>query len=355
MVNRVVMNKNIDALDVYLEPLRQLLSDPSVSEVSINEPTVAYVERHGTIVREYLPSLTDYWLQGLANLIARFSDQRLSKQEPLLSARLPAGHRVQIVMPPACEDGKLLMSIRQQVTRNLSLADYEKNGAFDLVKPRNINSHRCHAHLDDDDRQLHDLFSQQDYVNFLRKAIVAKKNILISGGTSTGKTTLLNACLKEIPQDERIITLEDVREVHIPHQNTCHLLASKGEQGLAKISMSQLVEVCLRLRPDRIIMGEMRGAEAADFLNATATGHDGSVASIHASNPEMVFMRLVHMVKLNLAMNMSREDILDDLHTIIDIVVQIKRVRQGDCYRRYISEIYSAFNHTDTREGQSKE
>jgi type IV secretion system protein VirB11 len=337
--------KNTSALSVYLEPLNAWLLDDTVSEISINEPQIAYIERGGRITREELPTLTGYFLQGLANLIARFSDQRLSEQEPLLSARLPAGHRIQIVMPPASEDGKILIAIRKQVIRDLSLHDYEKMGAFKRIKPRYIHSHRSTMTLDEEEQSLSQLFHQKNYLAFLKAAIGAKKNILISGGTSTGKTTFLNACLKEIPLDERIITLEDVREVDIPHLNKCHLLASKGEQGLSKVAMPQLVEVCLRLRPDRIIMGEMRGAEAADFLNATATGHDGSVASIHASHPAMAFMRLVHMIKLNPAMNMNREDILEDLHNIIDIVVQIKRVREGNVYKRYISEIYSAFNY----------
>lgn len=344
-----IPHKNISALSTYLEPLASLLNDPLVSEISINEPYWVQVEKAGQTTEASLPELTDYWLDGLAGLIADYADQRLSEEEPLLSASLPAGHRIQVVLPPSCEPGKVIMSIRKQVIRHLTLAEYEANGAFDQVKPRFIKSHRSELGLSEDDQALADLFQQKKYFDFLKAAIVAKKNILVSGGTSTGKTTFLNACLKEIPSDERIITLEDVREVDIQHRNKVHLLASKGGQGRSKVTMSQLVEVCLRLRPDRIIMGEMRGAEAADFLNATATGHDGSIASIHASHPAMAFMRLVHMVKLNPGMNMSREDILEDLHTIIDVVVQIQRVRIGDPisgyrYERRISEIYSAFN-----------
>ena len=333
-----------DALNHYLAPLAIWLNDPEVSEISINAPQQLFIERGGVITQYQVKELHNYWLQGLADLIARFSGQRLSEVEPLLSAQLPAGHRIQIIIPPACEPEHIVLSIRKQVLHDVSLDDYATMGAFANTQPHPINSDRNLVPLSADNQLLAELFAKGEYFKFLKQAITAKKNILISGGTSTGKTTFLNACLKEIPQDERIITLEDVREVKIPHKNKVHLLASKGEQGTAKITMTQLIQASLRLRPDRIILGELRGKEAADFINATATGHDGSVASIHASSPTLAFIRLVHMVKLNPAMNLSREDILADLHHLIDVVVQIKRVRIGDIYHRTISEIYSAFN-----------
>lgn len=336
------VDKNIQALITYLKPLEALLMDAGVSEISINEAELAYIERDGEITQLSLPELTHYWLQGLAQLIARFSDQRLSEVEPLLSARLPAGHRIQIVLPPACESGKVVMSIRKQVMRNLSIDDYTRQGAFQDAQPCYLTHPSTNRALDAENTLLAELFRAKNYAEFLKAAIRAKKNILISGSTSTGKTTFLNACLQEIPREERIITLEDVREVEIIHANKVHLIASRGEQSIAQISMSQLVEACLRLRPDRIIMGELRGREAADFLNATATGHDGSIASIHASSPGVAFMRLVHMIKLNPAMNLSRDDLLADLYHLIDIVVQIKRVSIQTHYRRYISEIYWA-------------
>lgn len=335
------------ALHHYLAPLAVWLNDPAVSEVSINAPEEVFIERGGMITQHHVAALHHYWLQGLADLIARFSGQRLSEVEPLLSAQLPGGHRIQIIIPPACEPEKIILSIRKQVLHDMSLDEYTAMNAFTNTKPHPIKSHRQHVPSDADDELLAELFSQGDYLQFLKLAITTKKNILISGGTSTGKTTLLNACLKEIPHDERIITLEDVREVNISHHNTVHLLASKGEQGTAKATMTQLIEASLRLRPDRIILGELRGKEAADFINATATGHDGSISSIHASSPTLAFMRLVHMVKLNPAMNLSRDDILADLHHLIDVVVQIKRVRVDSHYQRTISEIYSAFNHGD--------
>lgn len=340
--------KSTEALRVYLEPLGPFLSDAWVSEISVNEPGSLYIERGGVIHKEELPSLTYDWLLGISKLIAQYSDQRLSEAEPLLSASLPEGHRIQVVLPPA--SNHIVLSIRKQVVHRLRLDDFEKQGAFAHTRAISIPSHRSTLPLNEEDQYLTSVFKSKNYTLFLKEAIAQKKNILVSGGTSTGKTTFLNACLREIPLDERIITLEDVREIEIPHENKVHLIASKGEQGLARVSMSHLIEACLRLRPDRIIMGELRGSEASDFINATATGHDGSIASIHASNPSMAFMRLVHMVKMNPAMQMmERADILEDLHTLIDIVVQIKRVREGTLYRREISEIYSGFNFEEGR------
>ncbi len=340
----ITTTKNIDALLAYLAPLHSLLEDGGISEISINEPYAAWIEKGGEINQLALPALSLYWLQGLANLIARYSEQRHDETMPLLSASLPQGHRVQIVIPPACEEGKIIFSIRKQVVRNLSLNDYVTTGAFTNTRPYFIDSPRIHAVLNDTEKNLAALFDAKNYTEFLQRGIAGRKTVLISGGTGTGKTTFLNACIKEIPLYERMLTLEDIREVDIPHKNRVHLLASRGAQSMTNVGMPQLVEASLRLRPDRIIMGEIRGAEAADFINATATGHDGSVASIHASNPAMAFMRLAHMVKLNPAQTQSREDILADLHAIIDIVVQIERIRIGNQYSRHISQIYSAFN-----------
>lgn len=143
-----------------------------------------------------------------------------------------------------------------------------------------------------DEKQLVRLYQQQNWADFVKCAIELKKNIVISGGTSSGKTTFLNACLRHIPLSERIILLEDAREIDIPHPNQVSLLSSKGDQALAKVSMQDLVQCCLRLRPDRIIVGEVRGREILDFLSASSTGHEGSFTSIHANNPRIAFMRM---------------------------------------------------------------
>jgi type IV secretion system protein VirB11 len=334
---------SISALSHYLAPLNVWLLDLSVNEVMINSPGEVFVETSGEISKHAAPELTHHWLQGVARLVATHTAQRLSDKEPLLSAQLPDGHRVQIVLPPACEQGKVIIAIRRQVICAVSLEDYEKKGAFDAVKPCYLNEKR--AYLNEEEKQLSILFQEKQWIHFLKQAIFLKKNMVIAGGTSTGKTTFLNACLREIPLDERIITLEDVREVKTHHPNCVHLLASKNDQSVAKVSMAKLLETSLRLRPDRIILGELRGEEALDFMQAASTGHDGTLASIHASNPSMAFLRLAGMVQSNPRASLSRHEILMDLYQLIDVVVQMKKVKTDTGTSiRVISEIYSAFN-----------
>jgi type IV secretion system protein VirB11 len=336
------MLKNITALDEYLKPLEPWLRDKTINEISINEPTVAFIEQNGCLQKISLPELTYYHLEGLARLIARYTDQRLSEKEPLLSAMLPTGERIQIICPPATMPGRIVMSIRKQIIEDLSLQNYIQQGAFSRIQPCYITHSRQVMSSDNDTKMLRELFDAGRYADFIYEAISQRKNILIAGGTGTGKTTFLNACLKEIPLHERIITLEDVSEVRIPHVNKVQLLASRGKQGIAEVTMQELMEASLRLHPDRIIVGEIRGKEALQFCAATATGHDGSFASIHASSPPLAFMRLVHLMKLNPEMNLSREDLLQDLYSLVDVIIQMKRDHQNHQYYRYISELYFA-------------
>lgn len=331
--------KNREALHAYLKPLAAFLHDPHVSEVSINRPGEVCVERGNDTTAHPIPSLTAYWLEGLATLMGQFSDQRVGRHAPLLSATLPDGHRLQCILPPASEVP--ILSIRKSVTPHFSLEDYAAQGAFaDVVHTPPLWT--VPQSTSPDDAHLKKLLAQRQYVPFLKTAIRLKKNMLISGPTSTGKTTFLNACLAEVPLEERIITLEDVREIHLPHRNTVHLLASKGDQGVGQVTLSQLIEAALRLRPDRIVLGELRGAEAADFINATATGHNGALSTLHASSPDMAFLRLVHMVKLKPGLGLTRRDILHDLHSLVDIVVQLTRVDTGGQYQRRVSALYWA-------------
>lgn len=320
---------SLTALDTYLEPLKKLLDGEGIQEISINRPGEAWVERSGDMMYEPLPDMTLDHMRGLAHLIAQSTSQSISEEKPLLSANLPAGYRVQIVIPPACDAG-VVMSIRKQTTLNMDLDKYEQLGAFE-------NTKTGMGVADPVDAMLADLYQRGEAKAFIAQAVKAKKNIIISGGTSTGKTTFMNAALKELPTSERIITVEDVREVNIEHvPNRVHLLASKGGQGRAKVTTQDLIEACLRMRPDRIIVGELRGAEAFSYLRAVNTGHPGSIATLHADTPELAIEQLILMI-MQADLGITRDQIREYVQSVIQVIIQLKRGPKG---RRFVSEIY---------------
>lgn len=319
---------NIVLLENHLAPIQHLLDDDSVSEISINAPQEVWVERRGEMSREVIPAFNFSHLQHLAKLVATYTEQTISEEHPLLSANLPQGYRIQIVYPPAVNDQTVGMSIRKSSLLDHDLSWYAEQGSF-VPAPHRLQEKSARENL----LQLH---AEKNYQEFLIQAVNQKLNILISGGTSTGKTTFLNALLKQIPSTERIITIEDVPEIRVTQPNSLSLFASRNQQGRAKIDMQDLVEASLRLRPDRIIIGELRGAEAFSFLRAVNTGHPGSIATLHADTPTLAFEQLVLMVmQKNLGLN--REQIENYIRLIIDVVVQLKKGEQG---ARYISEIY---------------
>jgi type IV secretion system protein VirB11 len=321
--------RSVAALDSYLLPLKQILDQDGVNEVSINRPGEIWVENKGEMIRHELPAFDLVHLKSLARLVAQSTEQRVSEEEPLLSATLPAGYRIQIVFPPACEVGSLIMSIRKQSDLKWSLDDYEKMGAFDNAALEEVE--------DKNNLILMKLLKLGRIKDFLHRAVLYKKNIIISGGTSTGKTTFTNAMIRAIPNAERLITVEDAREIDLTsHPNRVHLLASKGGQGRAKVNTQDLIEACLRLRPERIIVGELRGSEAFSFLRAINTGHPGSISTLHADTPKMAMEQLKLMV-MQAGLGMSPSEILNYIGNVIDVVVQLKKGAKG---QRFVSEIY---------------
>lgn len=317
------------ALESFLVPLNTLFAEEGVNEIMINKPGEAWVEKRGDLRIEQIPLLDIDHLMGLGRLVAQSTEQTVSEEKPLLSATLPNGYRIQIVFPPACEPRTVAMSIRKGSSMQLTLDDYKKMGAFDNTATTEIQDPHTEA--------LQKLLKKNDIAEFLTLAINAKKNIIISGGTSTGKTTFTNAALLAIPTHERLITVEDAREIMLPqHLNRVHLLASKGGQGRAHVTTQDLIEACLRLRPDRIIVGELRGAEAFSFLRAINTGHPGSISTLHADTPAMALEQLKLMV-MQAGLGMPPDEIKKYILAVVDIVVQLKRGSGG---KRYISEVY---------------
>ncbi len=313
------------ALQTFAAPLLDLLERNGVSELSVNRPGEVWLEIGDTMERHEIPRLTLDHLKQFARLAAQYTEQLISEERPLLSGTLPGGYRIQIVYPPAVEPATIALSIRRQVIRDVGIDEWA--GPPPASPPKD---------QDASDDQLRALHAEGRHVEFVVGAVRARKNLLISGGTSTGKTTFLNACLKQIPATERVITIEDAREVQPPHRNRLHLLASRGEQGRAKVTAQQLLEASLRLRPDRIILGEIRGTECVTYWSAINSGHPGSLTSIHADTPQLAFEKLV-MLGMQASLGFTRDHIVDYLRHTVDVVVQLRR---DSVNRRFISDVW---------------
>lgn len=318
---------NIILLQNHLKPIEKFLNDPSISEISINRPGEVWLERGSAMFCQSVPEFNLRHLKDLSQLIATYTNQQMNEEHPLLSAHLPQGYRVQIVYPPAVADETVAMSIRKPAYQDFTLDDYV------FVESEQALGHAMEA---GSKAALDALYQQKNPVAFLKLAMRQRCNILVSGGTSSGKTTFLNTLLKEIPDNERVITLEDVPEIRLSQPNGVSLFASRNQQGRAKIEMQHLVEASLRLRPDRIIIGELRGAEAFSFLRALNTGHPGSMATLHADNPTLAFEQLVLMV-MQKNLGLTREQIFHYIHHRIDVIVQLQKRPQGG---RQITDIY---------------
>jgi len=294
-------------LDAYLVPFREWLARDSVTEIIVNRPGEVWIEDAADpgMRRIVAPEVDDKLLQRLAEQVARVSHQGINREHPLLGATLPDGARVQFCGPPATRK-HWAMAIRRHRRLDLPLDAYD---AGPLRSP---------------DRS--DLPGPADQpIAFLRAAIAARKTILISGGTSTGKTTFLNAMLGEIPPQERVVLVEDTPELRLPGANGVGLVAVKGELGEAKVTANELLQSALRLRPDRIVLGELRGAESVSFLRAINTGHPGSFSTIHANSVRGALEQLALMV-MQTGVGLSRSDVIAYAASVIDVVVQLERV-----------------------------
>ena len=313
-------------LDVYLAPFLEQLVRPDVTDLYVNRPGELWIETlHGGIERHVAPEITEAQLWRLARQVASLTHQGISREHPLLAARLPDGARVQIVAPPATREG-MAIAIRKHVSSDLSLSDYEQGGAFDNTLGADD--------ADPIEGELARLHEAQDWGGFLRVAVHARKTIVVSGGTSTGKTTFLNALLREIDANERLVLIEDTPELVLRHENAVGLVAARGGLGEANVTMEDLLIASLRLRPDRIILGELRGAEAFTFLRAINTGHPGSLTTIHADTPTGAIEQLVLLV-LQSGARLHRDDILAYVGRVVDVIVQLER-RKG---RRCVSQV----------------
>jgi type IV secretion system protein VirB11 len=303
-------------LDAFLAPLEDALRRPDVTDLYINQPGEIWLETAHGIERQEDARLDDDALWRLSRQIAAASDQGISREHPLLAATLPSGARVQVCAPPATR-GHVVLAVRKHVVPELELSDYEANGAFAQVGSAALSQRS-------QDEALKKKLAENDIVGFLSAAVKARKSILISGGTATGKTTLLNALLKEAPRSERIVLIEDTPEVQLVHPNAVGLLAVRGRLGEASVTAADLLEAALRLRPDRIIMGEIRGVEALSFLRAVNTGHPGSISTVHASSAEGAIEQLA-LIAGQSGTDLRRAELIAYIRSVIDVIVQLGR------------------------------
>lgn len=282
-----------------LRPLLTYLALPGVTEIVVNRPGEVYIEIGATWQRHQAPDLTLDLLSSLATAIATSTEQAIGPHHPILSAMLPDGERVQIVLPPAVELGTISISIRRPNAWIKSLAEYDAEGAFSrYVWARSATMDDRAAELDPVERQLVEYLATRQLGLFIHAAVLAKKNIAVVGDTGSGKTTLMKSICQSIPEQERLITIEDVRELLLPqHGNRVHLLYSKGGQGTATVTPSELIASTLRMKPDRVLLAELRGGEAFDFLKLLTTGHSGSITSYHAESCALAAERYVFMCK----------------------------------------------------------
>ena len=293
-------------LDAYLAPFRRWLDRDTVTEIIVNRPGEIWIEdaEHPGMQCIEAREIDDKLIQRLAEQVARVSHQGINREHPLLGATLPDGARVQFCGPPATRK-HWAMAIRRHRRLDLPLDAYDAGP----LRPAR-------------EQPMPDAAEQP--IAFLRAAIAAKKTILISGGTSTGKTTFLNAMLGEIPAEERVVLVEDTPELKLPGANGVGLVAVKGELGEAKVTPNELLQSALRLRPDRIVLGELRGAESVSFLRAINTGHPGSFSTIHANSLRGALEQLSLMV-MQTGIGLSRTDTIAYAASVIDVVVQLDR------------------------------
>jgi len=327
----VAAGGELSALELNLRALRPLLTNPDVTELCINRPREIFIETRAGWRREEAAFADFDWCVRLAKLIANVTRQRVDEAAPLLSAALPSGERVQIVLPPATTLGCVAITMRRPSDTVWSLEELARGGAF-------AHAAQVRPSPEDTDAELLRLHARGEYPAFMRLAVRARKNIVLSGATGSGKTTWTKALIREIPREERLVTIEDARELVLgEHPNHVRLFYSKDDQGLARVTPLQLLECCLRMRPDRILLAELRAEEAFDYLRNVNSGHPGSITSVHATIAELAFEQLVLLVKQSAGGRaLARRDIRALLHLLIDVVIQCG----FEHHRRVVREVW---------------
>jgi pilus assembly protein CpaF len=290
-------------------PLERLLADDTITEIMVNGAHDVWLERNGRLFETDVRFIDDSHVRRIINKIVAQVGRRIDESSPMVDARLPDGSRVNAVIPPLSLSGSLV-TIRKFSSRRLSLDDLMKLGTMN-----------------------------PPVVDFLERCIRAELNVLISGGTGTGKTTLLNAVSSAIPQSDRIVTIEDAAELRLDQRHVLRLESRpKNIEGQGEVTIRSLVRNSLRMRPDRIIVGEVRGAEALDMLQAMNTGHEGSLSTVHANAPRDALSRLETMV-LMAGFDLPVKAIRQQVSSALDLIVHLERLEDGGRRVTSIAEV----------------
>ncbi|TML67203.1 MAG: CpaF family protein [Actinobacteria bacterium] len=290
-------------------PLERLLSDDSISEIMVNGANEIWIERQGRLYETTVRFNDDSHLRRIINKVVAQVGRRVDESSPMVDARLPDGSRVHVVIPPLSLSGALL-TIRKFAKKRLTLDDMVRIGTLSA-----------------------------ESIDFLTRAVHAELNILISGGTGSGKTTLLNALSSAIPEADRIVTIEDAAELQLHQRHVLRLEARpKNIEGEGEVNIRELVRNSLRMRPDRIIVGEVRSAEALDMLQAMNTGHDGSLSTVHANSPRDGLARIETMV-LMAGFDLPVRAIRQQVASALDLIVHLERLEDGSRRVTHVTEV----------------
>jgi pilus assembly protein CpaF len=301
----------VDIIDELfgLGPIEPLLADPAVSDILINGPQKVYIERRGLLEKTDIRFADDRHLMRIVERIVSRVGRRVDESSPMVDARLPDGSRVNVIIPPLSLEGPVV-SIRRFGHDPLTAPDLLANST--LIRPM---------------------------IELLEATVKGKLNIMISGGTGAGKTTLLNVLSSFIPENERIVTIEDAAELQLKQEHVVRLETRPANiEGKGAVRQRQLVINALRMRPDRIVVGEVRGEEAVDMLQAMNTGHEGSLTTIHSNSPRDALMRLETMVSMA-NLNLPEKAIRQQIASAINVIVQVARMPDGTRKLTTISEI----------------
>lgn len=311
--------------------IADFLARPEVTEICINQPGHLYLETTQGWQKVEVDTLTFDRARHFCTTVVNESNtgQRITQTDPMVSLTFPSGQRAQFVIPPASEAGKVSITIRLPSKHAKTLQQYADDGFFDQII-------EDVTELSDMDKELLHLKAQRNYSEFFRKAVQYRKNVVVSGATGSGKTTFMKSLVNHIPADERLITIEDARELFIQQPNVVHLLYSKGGQSSSNVTAKTCMEACLRMKPDRIILAELRGDESFYFIRNCASGHPGSITSCHAGSVAQTWDQLALMVKASPEGAGLEFDVIKRLLMLtIDIVVHIKAYAG----KRYITGI----------------